>query len=165
MMSKHRECKPVEETIMKIWIDADGCPGVIKQLIFRASERLNIPVCLVANRVLRVPSSPLITTVHVAQGFDKADSYIVQEVAPDDLVITADLPLAADIVAQGAMAINPRGEVYTEENIGERLAVRNLMQELRSSGLIRGGPAQLGAADRQKFAAALDKLLTKRLQS
>ena len=151
-----------EDARLKIWIDADACPGVVKQLVFRASKRLHIPVCLVANRDMYVPQSSLITTVRVAQGFDKTDNYIVQEVAPDDLVITADLPLAAEIVGQGAIAINPRGEVYTVENIGERLAVRNLLQELRSSGVVRGGPAPLGAADRQKFAAALDRLLAKK---
>ncbi len=147
---------------MKIWIDADACPGVVKQLVFRASKRLNIPVCLVANRDLYVPPSPFITTVRVAQGFDQTDHYIVQQVMPDDLVITADLPLAAEVVSQGAVAINPRGEVYTEDNIGERLAVRNLMQELRSSGLVQGGPAPFGATAHQKFATALDRLLSQK---
>ena len=148
---------------MKIWIDADACPGVIKQLVFRASARLNIPVCLVANRPISVPQSPLITAVRVAREFNEADAYIVQEVALDDLVITADLPLAAAVVKKGAMALNPRGELYSEENIGARLAVRNLLQDLRARGLVQGGPAPLGVAERQKFAAALNTVLTRKL--
>jgi uncharacterized protein len=150
---------------VKIWIDADACPGVIKQLVFRASERLNLEVCLVANRMISVPQSPLITVVRVAREFNEADTYIVQEVAPDDLVITADLPLAAAVVQKGAMAINPRGDLYSEENVGARLAVRNLMQDLRARGLIQGGPAPLSETDRQKFAATFNNLLTKKLQS
>ena len=150
---------------MKIWIDADACPGVIKQLVFRASARLHIEVCLVANRMISVPQSPLITVVRVAQEFNGADTYIVQEVAPDDLVITADLPLAAAVVQKGAMAINPRGELYSEENVGARLAVRNLMQDLRARGLVQGGPAPLSETDRRKFATTFNNLLTKKLQS
>lgn len=148
---------------MKIWIDADACPGVIKQLVFRASARWQIPVCLVANRPMTVPPSPLITAVCVASGLDEADTYIAQAVTPADLVITADLPLAAAVVNKGAAAINPRGELYSEANIGARLALRNLMQDLRSRGLVQGGPAPLGETDRQKFAAAFNTLLTKKL--
>ena len=150
---------------MRIWIDADACPGVIKQLIFRTSQRRNLAVCLVANREMYVPPSSLVTLVCVAQGLDEADHYIVQHVAPNDLVITADIPLAAAVVDKQALAINPRGEIYTADNVKERLAVRNLMQELRSSGVVQGGPAQFSAADHQKFAAALDRSLTQLLKA
>ena len=146
---------------MKIWIDADACPRVIKEIVFRASERLQVPVCLVANNDLSKAHSRLITSVRVADGFDVADDYIVQHAAPDDLVITADIPLAARLVANGGVALDPRGELYTEENVGERLSVRDLMQELRSGGLVQGGPAQFNNTDRQRFASALDRLLTR----
>ncbi len=149
---------------MRIWIDADACPGDIKTLIFRTSRRRSLPVCLVANRPMYVPPSALITLIRVAQGPDEADHYIVQHVAPKDLVITADIPLAAAVVDKQALAIDPRGDIYSEENVRERLAARNLMQHLRSGGLVQGGPAQLSAADRQKFAAALDRCLTKLLK-
>jgi uncharacterized protein YaiI (UPF0178 family) len=145
---------------MRIWIDADACPGVIKALILRTSQRRHIPVCLVANRALDVPLSALVTFVRVAKEPDAVDAYIVQHVAPHDLVITADLPLAATVVDKGALALNPRGDLYTADNVHERLAVRNLMQHLRSGGLVLGGPAPLSAADRQHFAAALDRALT-----
>ncbi len=148
---------------MKIWIDADACPRVIKEMVFRASERLEVPVCLVANKSLSKAHSRLITSVIVAEGFDAADDYIVEQVAVEDLVITADIPLAARIVAKGAVALDPRGELYTEENVGERLSMRNLMQELRSGGLVQGGPAQLGLTDRKRFASALDRTLTRML--
>jgi uncharacterized protein YaiI (UPF0178 family) len=144
-----------------IWIDADACPAAIKELVFRASRRLTIPVYLVANRVMYVPTSAPVTLVRVGQELDAADQYIVHHMAPHDLVITADIPLAAAVVDKHAVAINPRGEVYTEENVKERLAMRNLLQELRASGLVQGGPAQLSAVDRQRFAAALDRCLTK----
>jgi len=149
---------------MKIWIDADACPRVIKDMVFRASERLEVPVCLVANKNLSKSHSRLITSVIVAEGFDAADDYIVEQVAAEDLVITADIPLAARIVAKGAVALDPRGELYTEENVGERLSMRNLMQELRSGGLVQGGPAQLGLTDRKRFASALDGTLTRMLR-
>jgi uncharacterized protein YaiI (UPF0178 family) len=145
---------------MRIWIDADACPGAIKDLVLRTSQRRHIAVCLVANRVLDVPLSSLVTLVCVAKEPDAVDQYIVQHVAPYDLVITADLPLAAAVVDKHALAINPRGEIYTAENVHARLAVRNLMQHLRSGGLVLGGPAPLRAADRQHFAAALDRALT-----
>lgn len=146
---------------MKIWIDADACPGTIKQIIFRASERLQLPVCLVANRPLAVPSSPLITTIRVAREFNEADAYIEQVVAADDLVITADLPLAAAVVKKGAVALSPRGEHYTEENIHTRLAVRNLLHDLRAQGLVQGGPAPLGETERRRFADTLNSILSK----
>ncbi len=146
--------------IMKIWIDADACPRVIKEIIFRASERLKVPVCLVANKGLAKHNTHLVESVLVEDGLDVADDYIVQNALPEDLVITADIPLAARIVANGGVALDPRGEVYTEENVGERLSVRDLMMELRSGGLVQGGPAQFGLTDRQRFASALDRLLT-----
>ncbi len=148
---------------MRIWIDADACPGDIKTLIFRTSRRRSLPVCLVANRPIYIPSAALITLICVAPGPDEADHYIVQHVAPNDIVITADIPLAAAVVDKQALAIDPRGDIYSEENVKERLAVRNLMQHLRSGGLLQGGPAPLSATDRQKFAAALDRSLTKLL--
>lgn len=146
---------------MQIWIDADGCPAVIKDLVFRASRRLNIPVYVVANRDQHVPASSLITLVRVAAEPDAADRHIVRHLARNDLVITADIPLAASVVDKQAVAISPRGDMYTEENVKERLATRNLMQGLRETGLVSGGPGKLRATDRQKFAAALDRSLTK----
>lgn len=145
---------------MKIWIDADACPRVIKEILFRASERLKVPVCLVANKSLAKHNSQLVESIVVADGFDVADDYIADQAGAEDLVITADIPLAARIVAKGGVALDPRGELYTEENVGERLSIRDLMMELRSGGLIQGGPAQFNLTDRQKFASSLDRLLT-----
>ncbi|QXE91926.1 YaiI/YqxD family protein [Geomonas subterranea] len=146
---------------MKIWIDADACPRVIKEIVFRASQRLKVPVCLVANTDLSRAHTPLITSVRVAAGFDVADDYIAEHAGDADLVITADIPLAARVVEKGGVALDPRGELYTEENVGERLTMRNLMQDLRNDGLLLGGPAQFGPSDRQRFASALDRLLTR----
>jgi len=146
---------------MIIWIDADACPRVIKEIVFRASERLQVPVRLVANKDLSKAHSGLITSVLVGEGPDVADDYIVEQVTAEDLVITADIPLAARIVAKGATGIDPRGELYTEENVGERLSMRDLMQQLRLEGLVQGGPAQFAMTDRQRFASALDRLLTR----
>lgn len=150
---------------VNIWIDADACPATIKEIVFRASRRLAIRVYMVANRVMYVPASSLVTLVQVSKELDAADQYIVDHVAPNDLVITADIPLAAATVDRQAVAISPRGDVYTETNVNERLALRNLMQELRTSGLVQGGPAPLNAADQQKFAAAFDRSLTKAIKS
>lgn len=149
---------------MKIWIDADACPRVIKEILFRASERLNIPVCLVANKKLSKHETHLIESVVVADGFDVADDYIAEHVASDDVVITADIPLAARTVAKGAVALDPRGELYTEDNVSERLSMRDLMMELRESGLVQGGPSQFSLTDRQRFASSLDRLLTQMLK-
>ncbi len=149
---------------MQIWIDADACPRVIKEIVFRASERLEVPVCLVANTSLAKHHSRLITSVVVAGGFDVADDYIAEHAAPGDLVVTADIPLAARVVARGAVGLDPRGELYTEENVGERLSMRDLMTELRGAGMVQGGPAQFGATDRQRFASSLDRLLTRMLR-
>src|ERR1700722_4305238 len=134
---------------MQIWVDADGCPAEIKELLYRAAKRRKIKVTLVANQPLRTPAAPFISSVCVGQGMNVADQYIVGVVAPGDLVITADIPLAADVVAKGGQALNPRGELYTEENVGARLAARNLLDELRGGGLITGGPSNFSQRDRQ----------------
>ena len=146
---------------MKIWIDADACPRVIKDMVYRASERLKIPVCLVANSDLSKAHTHLVSSVRVKDGFDVADDYIAEHAGASDLVITADIPLAARVVEKGGVALDPRGELYTEENVSERLSIRNLMQELRSDGVLVGGPAQFGLSDRQRFASSLDRLLTR----
>jgi uncharacterized protein YaiI (UPF0178 family) len=146
---------------MKIWVDADACPVVIKEILFRAAIRAQITTTLVANQFLRTPSSAFIKTMQVASGFDVADNRIVVEMEAGDLVITADIPLAAQVVENGGTALNPRGELYTIANIKERLAMRNLMEELRSNGVDISGPNAFNQGDRQAFAAALDKLITK----
>src|SRR3972149_2729754 len=140
---------------MKIWIDADACPRVIKDIVFRASLRLEVPVCLVANQDMSKSHSPLITSVMVEGGFDVADDHIAQHAAAGDIVITADIPLAFRIIAKGAVGIDPRGDIYTEDNVGDRLSMRNLMQELRMGGPSRGGPAHLGRRSTRVFASAL----------
>lgn len=152
-------------TPVKIWVDADACPRVIKEIVFRASQRLELPVCLVANTPLSKHHSRLVSSVTVADGFDVADDYIAEHATPDDVVITADIPLAARIVEKGAVGLDPRGELYTEENVGERLSLRDLMQELRGAGMIQGGPAQFSNTDRQRFASALDSLLTRMIKA
>ncbi|MFN2378118.1 MAG: YaiI/YqxD family protein [Candidatus Binatia bacterium] len=149
---------------MHIWVDADACPAVVKEILFRAAARVGCTMTLVANRLLRTPdSSPGITSVRVADGADVADRHIVASLAAGDLVITADIPLAADSVEAGAFALNPRGELYTRDNVRQALAARDLLTELRSDGLVSGGPAPIGQADRQRFANALDRFLTERL--
>ena len=144
---------------MQIWVDADGCPGEIKELLYRVAVRVKVKVTLVANQSLRVPPSEFIGTVLVPDGMNVADRRIVELVTPGDLVVTADIPLAADVVAKGAEAIDPRGGLYTEANIGERLVRRNMLDQLRGSGHIGGGPANFGPKDRQAFANALDRWL------
>lgn len=147
---------------MQIWVDADACPQVIKDILFRAAERAQVPTTLVSNMALsRTPSSPYVRTIRVAKGFDGADQRILQELQAGDLVITADLPLAAEVVARGAQALDPRGELYSEDNVRERLAVRNLMQALRSGGELLGGPAPLRLGDRHLFANQLDRFLAR----
>jgi uncharacterized protein len=150
---------------VQIWIDADGCPNAAKEVVFRTSARLRLPVCLVANRALPVPPSPLITLVQVRPGSDVADSYIVQHVGAADIVITADIPLAAQVIGRGAVALDPRGELHTADTIGERLAMRNLLEELRWAGAVTGGPAAYTDTDRKRFAAALTQLVTPRANS
>ncbi len=149
---------------MKIWIDADACPRVIKEIVFRASERLDLPVLLVANKSLSKHDTRLVESIVVDDGFDVADDYIAEHAALEDLVITADIPLAARVVANGGIALDPRGELYTEENIGERLSMRDLMMELRAGGLVHGGASQFNLTDRQRFASSLDRILTHRLR-
>lgn len=144
---------------MHIWVDADACPVVIRDIIFRAARRTDTAVTLVANQPVRVPRSPLIRTVQVGQGFDVADSHIAGRVDPGDLVVTADIPLAAEVIDKGARALNPRGELYTKQNIRERLSMRDFMEDLRGSGVQTGGPPPLGAREKHAFAAALDRLL------
>ncbi|MBU0680837.1 MAG: YaiI/YqxD family protein [Proteobacteria bacterium] len=146
---------------MKIWVDADACPNAIKDILYRAAERLQIPLVLVANAFLRPPSSRYISTIRVGAGFDVADNRIVKEMAAGDLVITADIPLASGVIDKGGHALNPRGELYTTENIQERLSMRNFMDELRGAGVETGGPATLNPKDRQAFANSLDQFLTK----
>jgi len=146
---------------MQIWVDADGCPGEIKDLLYRAAKRRKILVTLVANQPLRTPASPFINSIRVGEGTNVADKHIVDLVAPGDLVITADIPLAAQVVAKGGQALDPRGELYTDENVGARLAARNLLDGLRGEGLIIGGPANLSARNRQAFAKQIDRWLAK----
>ncbi len=146
---------------MKIWVDADACPQVIKDILYRAAERAHVLTTLVANTPLRIPSSDYIRTVRVAKGFDVADHRIVQELERGDLVITADIPLAAEVITRGAHALDPRGELYSEDNVRERLAIRNLMQDLRSVGALLGGPAPFGQGDRHLFANQLDRFLAR----
>lgn len=144
---------------MAIWVDADACPGVIKDILFRAAERTQTQVTLVANQNLRVPPSRFVRAVRVPAGFDAADNEIVRQCEAGDLVVTADIPLAADVLAKGAVALNPRGERYSEATIREKLTLRDFMETLRASGIQTGGPDSLSARDRQLFAAELDKWL------
>ena len=145
---------------MQIWVDADACPGEIKELLFRAAKRTSIQVTLVANQPMRTPRSDFINSLLAPEGMNGADRRIVELLQPGDLVITADIPLAAEVVASGGQALDPRGELYTDANIGERLAVRNLLDEMRGGGQVTGGPANFSAKDRQAFANRLDRWLT-----
>lgn len=148
---------------MQIFVDADACPRAIKEILFRSSLRTSVPLTLVANQAMQVPRSTLIRMLVVAPGFDVADHKIVELSGPGDLVITADIPLAAAVLARGALALNPRGLLYTDENIGERLSVRNLYDELRGGGIeVGGGPAALSRKDLQAFANQLDRILAQR---
>ncbi|MDH4149104.1 MAG: YaiI/YqxD family protein [Betaproteobacteria bacterium] len=140
-----------------IWVDADACPGVIKDILYRAAVRVSLPLTLVANRALQIPRSPWIRMLQVPHGFDVADNHIVTVVTAGDLVITADIPLAAAVVEKGASALNPRGELYTRDNVQGLLDMRNFMDTLRSSGVETGGPSALGNAERQAFASQLDR--------
>lgn len=146
---------------MQIWVDADACPGVIKEILFRAAERKQIATVLVANQLIRHPPSQWISAVQVPKGFDVADNHIVDSASAGDLVITADIPLAAAVIDKGAHALNPRGELYSKENIRQLLDMRNFMDTLRSSGVETGGPPAFSQADRQNFANQLDRFLNK----
>ena len=147
---------------MRIWIDGDACPVEIKELLYRAAVRVKMPLTLVANQTMRIPRSEFISLLTVPAGLNVADKQIVELVQPGDLVVTADIPLAAHVVQKGGIAIDPRGDVFTEENIGERITMRNLMDELRGSDLVMGGPAPYGPKDKQAFANQLDRLIAKR---
>jgi uncharacterized protein YaiI (UPF0178 family) len=146
---------------MQIWVDADACPNVIKEILFRAAERVQVPLILVANKILQIPPSRYVRAMRVGAGFDVADNTIVREMESGDLVITADIPLAAAVIGRGGYALNPRGEYYSKENIEERLAMRNFMDELRETGVNTGGPAALSQKDRQAFANGLDRFLAR----
>ena len=149
---------------MKIWVDADACPGKVKEVLFRAAERTQIYVTLVANHSMSIPALKLISFLQVPQGFDMADNEIVKRTSPGDLVITADIPLAAELIDKEVQVLNPRGELYTIENIKARLKVRDLMDTLRASGIQTGGPKPLGPKEQQAFANQLDKILTRYLR-
>jgi len=146
---------------MQIWVDADACPLVIKEILYRAAERRRIPMTLVANKPLRTPRSKFVRAIQVARGFDVADAEIIGRIEAGDLVITADIPLAAEVIARDGHALNPRGEFYTPDNIRERLAMRDLLEKLRESGLQTEGPAPLDQTDRKRFADALDRFLAR----
>lgn len=150
---------------MRIWVDADACPNVVKDILFRAVDRTKIHMFLVANQPLRTVPSPFVKAVQVSAGFDVADNHIVQHLQSGDLVITADIPLADATITKGGIALNPRGEIYTEKNIKQRLSFRNFSEGLRSSGMITKGPASLGKKEIQAFANSLDQILTRYMQS
>jgi len=144
---------------MQIWVDADACPKVIKEILFRAADRVAVHVTLVANQDIQVPRSRHIRSIQVAPGFDEADNYIVLQAQSGDLVITADIPLASEVIDKGCLALNPRGELYTTENIRQRLNMRDFMDTMRGSGIDTGGPPAFSQADRMAFANQLDRLL------
>ncbi|MGY8841269.1 YaiI/YqxD family protein [Candidatus Njordibacter sp. Uisw_039] len=150
---------------MPIWVDADACPGVIKEILFRAAERTQTVTTLVANQYIVTPPSKVISMVQVGSGFDVADNEIVKRVVAGDLVITSDIPLAAEVVEKGAQALSPRGESYTKETIRQRLNMRDFMETLRNSGVQTGGPAAMNHADRQTFANQLDRWISKQTKT
>jgi uncharacterized protein YaiI (UPF0178 family) len=150
--------------LRKMWIDADACPKMVKEVIFNVSSRRQIPVTLVANSFIQIPHTSLINFIQVDKGTDVADFYIVEHCTDEDLIITADIPLAKLIVDKNATAINPRGEIYTEENISERLSMRDFMTELRDSGMVTGGPAPLSQKDKIAFTNSLDRIITQMLK-
>lgn len=149
----------------QIWVDADACPGPVKDILFRAAERAQVQVTLIANQWLRTPTSRFIRTVQVQGGFDVADDAIAEAAAHGDLVVTLDIPLASRVLASGAEAVNPRGERYTPDNIAERLSIRDFMAELRGAGVMTGGPESFNARDRQAFANQLDGWLARRART
>lgn len=150
---------------MKIWVDADACPKPVKEILFRAANRTKIETVLVANQALSTPNSAFIRSIQVGSGFDVADNYIVQHSEANDVVITQDIPLAAELVDKQVHPINPRGELYTPANIKQRLAMRDLMEELRSTGQVSGGPKAYSHTDRQAFANSLDRLLAQAMRA
>ena len=146
---------------MHIWVDADACPLAIKEILYRAAERAQLPMTLVANKLLGTPRSPWIRSLQVARGFDVADNEIAKRLQPGDLVITADIPLAAEVIPRGAQALDPRGDLYSEDNVRERLATRDFLAKLRETGVQTGGPAPFDNTDRKRFADQLDRFLAK----
>ena len=146
---------------MEIWVDADACPAVIKEILFRAAQRTGVMLTLVANQPIRIPKSPSIRMIQVPSGFDVADNEIAKRCNPGDLVITSDIPLAAEIIGKGGHALSPRGEVYSAEDIRAKLTIRDFNETLRASGIVTGGPPTLTQRDRQLFASHLDTLLAK----
>ncbi len=148
---------------MRLWVDADACPNVIKDIIFRAAERVDVETILVANQHVRTPPSRFIRSIQVPGGLDAADALIIERAEAGDLVVTADIPLAAGAIGKGALALNPRGELYTADSIAQRLSLRNFMDELRGAGVDTGGPSAFHARDRQAFANQLDRLLAKKI--
>ncbi len=150
---------------MKIWVDADALPTEVKEIILRASRRLKIAAVLVANKNVRIAASPLVSFVRVSQGADVADRYIADHCAPDDFCVTADIPLAATLVGKGLTVIDPRGDVYSEDNVSDRVSIRDLMASLREAGIETQGPPPFNARAKQKFAASLDSLLTRALRA
>ena len=149
---------------MRIWVDADACPGPVRDILLRSSQRLRVPTVFVANKRLTLPRSDFASTVQVGAGLDVADRHIASAAQAGDLAVTQDIPLAALLVPKGVVVMDPRGELFTEENISERLSVRNFMQELRDSGVNTGGPGGFSPQDRQRFAATLDRELTRLLK-
>jgi uncharacterized protein YaiI (UPF0178 family) len=147
---------------MSIWVDADACPRPVKEILFKAAERTGIELTLVANHAMAVPRLPNVRLLQVQGGFDVADQEIARRVAPGDLVVTADIPLAADVIARGAQALNPRGEMYSADTIRALLTMRDFMDTMRASGVVTGGPPALSQADRQAFAGQLDRWLARR---
>jgi uncharacterized protein len=158
----HRETwrdTPTRDNSMQIWVDADACPKPVKEILYRACHKRQVLMTLVANQYLSAPASPYIKSIQVSGGFDVADNYIVQQLLAGDLVITADIPLAAEAIAKGAAVINPRGERYTKDSIGARLNMRDFMETMRSSGVVQDGPPPYNDRDKQAFANALDRFL------
>ncbi len=145
---------------MKIWVDADACPVVIKEILFKAADRTKITTTLVANHYVRIPPSPFISFMQVSSGFDVADDEIVKRIEANDLVITSDIPLADEVIDKSGIALSPRGELYTKENIKSRLNIRDFMDTMRASGVQTGGPPALNQTDRQNFANHLDRIIT-----
>jgi hypothetical protein len=147
---------------LTIWVDADACPNLIKTVLFKAAQKRQLMTILVANQIIATPPSKFIRAIRVSGGFDVADNYIVQHLQSGDLVITGDIPLAAGVIEKQGVAINPRGELYDQRNIGEKLAMRNFMEEMRNTGQVSGGAAAMSAKDVQHFANALDRFLAAR---
>jgi len=150
---------------MQIWVDADACPVVVKQILFKASRRTGMPITLIANQPLSVPRLPQVTAVQVASGFDVADNEIVRRLRAGDLVITSDIPLAAEVIEKGGQALSPRGEMFSADDIAGRLTVRDFMDTMRASGLHGAGPSALGERERQAFANALDRWLARAVRA